>query len=119
MTQPKIIYLERKKSFVEGDDFYLTSIIIDEKGTILTDLTGWTFKGELYNDANEIRLDNDDFTVSGAKITLLIPNTSTTSLADDYGDTATYTLEIQGTLSSKIYTLLQMKINVVAEEIDY
>ena len=117
--QYKIIYLERKTDHVEGDDVYLTFCIQDSEGTILTSLTGWTFQGELYNDANEKRFDNDDFSTSGAIITLLMPNTDTTSLADDYGNTATYTLEIEGTLSEKIYTLLQMEINFKSEEIDY
>ena len=117
--QYKIIYLERKIKHVAGDDVYLTFCIQDSEGTILTDLDGWTFKGELHNDANEVKFDDDDFTVSGAKITLLIANSDTDDLADDYGNTATYTLEISGTLSEKIYTLAQLKIDFIGQEIDY
>ena len=117
--QYKAIYLERKIKHVAGDDIYLTFVIQNSEGTILTDLSSWTLKGELFNDANEIRMDSSYFTISDSKITLHIPNSDTTSLADDYGNTYTYKFELQGTYDNKIYTLLQREFDIKAEEIDY
>ena len=94
------ILINRETKFVTGEDIYLKFVIVNEEGTVQTSLTGWTFNAHLENGVDELQLDTDDCTVSGAIVTVYIADTD----SDDLEDTE-HEFELVGTLATKKYHL--------------
>ena len=116
MSQYRAIYLERNLKFFQGDDLYLTFSLIDNEGMIVTDLSGWVFKAILTNSVEEWQLSGvTNFSTSGSKLTLHIPNTDT----DDVSYAGGYILELQGEEDSNIRTLWYDTIEFRKEQVDF
>lgn len=94
--------------FYVGEDLEFKYYLIDENDNIVYDLSSFTFSAKLYSDADSgYTFDQATYmTISGEKITLSIPNSLTTSFMYEQR----YILELQGTINSKINTLLREEI---------
>jgi len=84
--------------------------MLDKNQDIVTDLTGWTFAGEI---ENKLNLTNSHFTVTGEKIELLMPHNEMGIMDGDYD------LEIQGTIDEKIHTIYRESVHIINEIIDW
>jgi len=94
--------------FYCGEDIECSYYLIDENDNIVTNLSAFVFTAKLYSDLNDgTEYDQATYmTVSGAKVTLNIPNTLTTSF--EYNER--YILELSGTENNKIHTLIREEI---------
>ena len=94
--------------FYCGEDIECSYYLIDEEDNIVTNLSSFVFISKLSSDCDSgSEYDQATYmTVSGAKITLNIPNTLTTSFQCN----ERYILELSGTKNSKIHILLREEI---------
>ena len=111
----KGILLFQDNQFVAGDDFLEKFVIADENGTLLSNLTGWTFRAKLHSLASSITNSYITITTSGNKATLSIPNSATDDLTSD----VRYALIIKGTLDNKDYTLVRKNLYFKKEVLDW
>jgi len=111
----KGILLFQGNQFVVGDDFLEELVIADEDGTLLSNLTGWTFRAELHSLASSITNTYITITTSGSKATLSIPNSATEDLTSDIR----YVLIVKGKLDSKDYTLVRKNLYFKKEVLDW
>jgi len=101
MKKYKAIYLQQDTDLVTGEDVLLDFIIVNEEGTIQTDLSSWTFNADLQTTSTEIQLAwGTEVTATGVKVTVAIANTVTDDLAQ-----LSYEFELVGELNSKKYHL--------------
>jgi hypothetical protein len=108
MTYKAIRLNKNNDKHYVGSDLEFTYYIVDENDNIVYNLSSFTFSAKLYSDADSgYTFDQATYmTVSGEKIILSIPNSLTTSFMYEQR----YVLELQGTISSKINTLLREEI---------
>lgn len=121
MTQLKAIYLEQVYNFTVGDDVDMTFILRDENGSLISSFTDYYIRCEVTNNSDETLLKNtkagggdSQISTSGAEITIHIPNTDTTNYSE-----GEYRVELQLTISSKIYTVFSEDIYFKAEKLDW
>lgn len=102
----KLININQNLNFTQNNDIEIEFILLDNNSDIVTELGDYTFLGEI---ENQLSMDNDYFTKSGEKLTLTIPNSVMNISAENYD------LEIQATISTKIYTVFRERITIIDE----
>jgi hypothetical protein len=104
---------KNNNKYYVGEDLEFQYYLIDENDDIVNDLSSFTFTAKLFSDADAgSTFDQATYmTISGSKVTLRIPNNLSTSL--EYNER--YVLEIQGTIASKINTLIREEIWLARE----
>jgi len=108
--QYQAIKLNQKSVYSLGESVEISFIIQDEIGQILTDLSIFAFEGKLSSGSDGVTLLGESgdnyFSISGAKLTVNIPNADTLGLSDN----VEYRLEIRAALNNKYYYLGQFEI---------
>lgn len=116
--QYKAIYINSQKKWRDSDTIEMKFILIDEDNNVVTDLSSFTIKCEIYTSTKEIQLDNDTkggVTTNDEVITVSATTAQTQDISEGW-----YRTELQISTGGKIYTVFNKEIpRIVTDEVDW